>query len=178
MGWPIRTDCPSPTHNSLRAGRRTPKSRCICPRARQLRSEFRQTENAKRRQREAKPLTLGVSAGRRPSVLEKIGSASFLPSTAETDTLAPECRIESLGGTLPDEKADYFHAEEAGGPSEVMREVAKSLCRRCPLQRECLTAAVENHEPGGIWGGLTAAERRDPRRVAMELRLIDSGGSL
>lgn len=37
---------------------------------------------------------------------------------------------------------------------------AKSICRSCPVQLDCLRFAVDNREPHGIWGGLSANERR------------------
>ncbi len=48
LGWPVLPWCPGRTHNTLNAGRRNIKVRCICPRARQLRSEFRARENRAR----------------------------------------------------------------------------------------------------------------------------------
>jgi WhiB family redox-sensing transcriptional regulator len=42
---------------------------------------------------------------------------------------------------------------------------AKSICAACGVRRECLDFAVRVHEPHGIWGGLTEAERR---RLAAE----------
>jgi WhiB family redox-sensing transcriptional regulator len=36
-------------------------------------------------------------------------------------------------------------------PAEL--ELAKSLCRGCPLRLECLAGAVERQEPWGVWGG-------------------------
>ena len=39
-------------------------------------------------------------------------------------------------------------------------ERAKSICRVCPVIRECLDYALAINEPYGIWGGLTEAERR------------------
>lgn len=37
---------------------------------------------------------------------------------------------------------------------------AKKLCSTCPVQRECLTYALESNQLDGIWGGLTLDERR------------------
>ena len=37
---------------------------------------------------------------------------------------------------------------------------AKKMCRRCPVRRDCLTWAM-THDEHGIWGGLTATERRE-----------------
>lgn len=42
---------------------------------------------------------------------------------------------------------------------------AKSICARCPVKTECLTAAFEIDEPFGIWGGLTPRERDAMRRA-------------
>lgn len=36
---------------------------------------------------------------------------------------------------------------------------AKRICAHCPVATDCLQHAVSNHEPFGIWGGLTAKER-------------------
>lgn len=43
-------------------------------------------------------------------------------------------------------------------------EYAKSLCARCPIVATCLEAALDNHEPAGVWGGLTTDERRALQR--------------
>jgi hypothetical protein len=37
---------------------------------------------------------------------------------------------------------------------------AVSICKTCPVRFECLTKAVRNKEEFGIWGGLTARERK------------------
>ncbi|MET9013955.1 WhiB family transcriptional regulator [Streptomyces olivaceoviridis] len=37
---------------------------------------------------------------------------------------------------------------------------AKELCALCPVRRDCLNYALENDLKEGVWGGLTAAERR------------------
>ncbi len=37
---------------------------------------------------------------------------------------------------------------------------AKSICKVCPVNMECLAYALEIREPYGIWGGLTETERR------------------
>lgn len=41
--------------------------------------------------------------------------------------------------------------------------LAKQICRSCPHQPECLEWALEANEEFGIWGGLTALERRKLR---------------
>jgi WhiB family redox-sensing transcriptional regulator len=43
---------------------------------------------------------------------------------------------------------------------EAREARAKSICRTCPVRRDCLDYAVRIREPHGIWGGLNEAERR------------------
>jgi WhiB family redox-sensing transcriptional regulator len=43
---------------------------------------------------------------------------------------------------------ELFFAES---PADV--ELAKSLCRGCPVRVECLESALERREPWGVWGG-------------------------
>lgn len=45
---------------------------------------------------------------------------------------------------------------------------AKMICRRCPVQAECLQHAVDNGEMHGIFGGLTPKERKAMRRAERE----------
>jgi WhiB family redox-sensing transcriptional regulator len=39
-------------------------------------------------------------------------------------------------------------------------ERAKSICRSCIVQVECLDYAIRIQEPHGIWGGLNEMERK------------------
>ena len=39
----------------------------------------------------------------------------------------------------------------AVAPAEV--ELAKLLCRSCPIRRACLEGALRRREPWGVWGG-------------------------
>jgi WhiB family redox-sensing transcriptional regulator len=43
---------------------------------------------------------------------------------------------------------ELFFAES---PADV--ELAKALCRTCPVMNECLVGAIDRHEPWGVWGG-------------------------
>ncbi len=47
-------------------------------------------------------------------------------------------------------------------------KLAKSICRSCPVRRDCLAYAMEAPIDHGIWGGFTERERRRVRRNAGE----------
>ncbi len=54
----------------------------------------------------------------------------------------------------------FFHPEHERGAARATRDaIAKALCARCPVVRECREHALAVHEPYGIWGGLSAADR-------------------
>jgi WhiB family transcriptional regulator, redox-sensing transcriptional regulator len=50
------------------------------------------------------------------------------------------------------------------GAARVQVEAAKKVCRRCPVQRACLSWALGNRQEAGIWGGMTEEERHRLRR--------------
>lgn len=54
---------------------------------------------------------------------------------------------------------DLFFPERGASTRE-----AKSVCRGCVVQNECLEYALVNGEKFGIWGGLSERERRRIRR--------------
>ncbi len=71
-------------------------------------------------------------------------------------------QLTTLLDTLTDEVIDAVTAEIpcrvndaelwfAESPADV--ELAKSLCRECPLRAACLAGALERREPWGVWGG-------------------------
>jgi WhiB family transcriptional regulator, redox-sensing transcriptional regulator len=56
----------------------------------------------------------------------------------------------------------FFHPERERGPARAEREErAKSICRVCPVIAQCLRHALRADEPYGVWGGRSAAERRE-----------------
>src|SRR3989440_12428070 len=44
------------------------------------------------------------------------------------------------------------------------QNVAKRICRSCPVRYECLADALDNRIEFGVWGGMTERERRAPLR--------------
>ncbi len=72
----------------------------------------------------------------------------------ETWHLRASCRGPESSFFFPPSIAERREEREA-------REAkAKGICRQCIVQRDCLEFALRVHEPHGIWGGLTEAERR------------------
>lgn len=73
-----------------------------------------------------------------------------------------------LGGTCTD--GDDQRLADHGGVSErrsrralragAEQNVAKRICRGCPVRNECLADALDNRIEFGVWGGMTERERR------------------
>lgn len=80
-----------------------------------------------------------------------------VPTTAPTTSAALGSRTGPTLQDLPCRRhpADLWFAEL---PHEV--ELAKELCGRCPIQRACLTEALERGEPWGVWGGQLVLQGR------------------
>jgi WhiB family transcriptional regulator, redox-sensing transcriptional regulator len=58
------------------------------------------------------------------------------------------------------DSAVFFHPENERGPAKHRRDRrAKQVCTRCPVIEACRRHALEVHEPYGVWGGMTVAER-------------------
>ncbi len=49
---------------------------------------------------------------------------------------------------------------EDGEGVPAMVSIAKSICGACMVRAQCLNFAMDTNEKNGIWGGLTARERR------------------
>jgi len=58
-------------------------------------------------------------------------------------------------------ESDLFFpvAEESAETSR-----AKEICASCPVQEACLAYALTTNQTDGVWGGMTATERRRLRR--------------
>ncbi|MFI6041934.1 WhiB family transcriptional regulator [Nocardia sp. NPDC051321] len=58
----------------------------------------------------------------------------------------------------------FFHPDRERGRARALREMrAKEICRACPVLLECRTYALAAEEPHGVWGGLSADERKKER---------------
>lgn len=67
-------------------------------------------------------------------------------------------------GVCRDEDPDLFFP--TGGPGEVRKQngAAQQVCFRCPVMEQCLNWALETGQDMGVWGGLSAEDRRRLRR--------------
>jgi WhiB family redox-sensing transcriptional regulator len=54
---------------------------------------------------------------------------------------------------------ELFFPEQGGSSRE-----AKSICRRCEVQDECLEYALDNDDRYGVYGGLSERQRRALKR--------------
>jgi WhiB family redox-sensing transcriptional regulator len=62
-------------------------------------------------------------------------------------------------GACRSEDPDLFFPVSAQGDGKLQTLQALTVCRRCPVQRECLRYAVTNRQRHGVWGGTTEEER-------------------
>ncbi|MGH3262245.1 MAG: WhiB family transcriptional regulator [Trebonia sp.] len=58
---------------------------------------------------------------------------------------------------------ELFFPIGSEGPARTQIAAAKAICARCPVREACLRYAVTTGQGYGIWGGLTADERRGLR---------------
>jgi WhiB family transcriptional regulator, redox-sensing transcriptional regulator len=63
-----------------------------------------------------------------------------------------------------DENPELFFPIGDGAAAQEQVARAKVVCGRCPVRQQCLDFALSTGQDAGIWGGLTAAERRLVRR--------------
>lgn len=74
--------------------------------------------------------------------------------TAHTRTPAPAAPFDGTQ-LCAQTDPDLFFPMPGGSP-----ERAKAVCRRCPLQDRCLQWALRHRQEWGVWGGLSAEQRR------------------
>lgn len=68
--------------------------------------------------------------------------------------------IEEAPSIPPCQTSDFelWFPEHDQACSKQFRKV-REICKACPVQRECLTYALQANEQYGLWGGMTATER-------------------
>lgn len=72
--------------------------------------------------------------------------------------MRPDPRPEWMERALcPQVDLEIFYPEK-GEHAKAL--AAKRVCRMCPVREECLVHALGQDEQYGVWGGMTARERR------------------
>ncbi|MFI7504049.1 WhiB family transcriptional regulator [Streptomyces sp. NPDC049687] len=61
------------------------------------------------------------------------------------------------------EDPELFFPLGEDGPSLRQIEQARAVCHRCPVMRACGAWALRHGESDGVWGAMTAGERRSLR---------------
>lgn len=65
------------------------------------------------------------------------------------------------GECRDDPDPDIWHPGGRDAVNAAIDEAdAKAVCRRCPVRRDCLQWALDNDQDLGVWGGLSAKERK------------------
>ena len=67
-------------------------------------------------------------------------------------------------GKTTSPKNDFWYPEDDDPGKQNKIRIAKSYCKVCPVKQECLEFAISNEEDYGIWGEMTARERRVHKR--------------
>lgn len=62
---------------------------------------------------------------------------------------------------------------EGDSTRDALRQIAaaKAVCRKCQVRLHCLTWALAANAETGVWGGLSAKERRRLRRLRIRRHL-------
>lgn len=63
-----------------------------------------------------------------------------------------------------DEDPELFFPVGNSGPALLQIAAAKAVCHRCPVASQCLSWALEHGQDAGVWGGMSAGERRAMKR--------------
>jgi len=56
---------------------------------------------------------------------------------------------------------EWFFSADSVSPNPRHIRKARELCFACVEQKDCLKWALKNNEKFGMWGGLTAQERKE-----------------
>ena len=67
-------------------------------------------------------------------------------------------------GACLSEDPELFFPIGSTGPALVQIEEAKLICHGCEVVGTCLKWATDFHQDAGVWGGLSADERRADKR--------------
>ncbi|MGI9032887.1 MAG: WhiB family transcriptional regulator [Acidimicrobiales bacterium] len=69
-----------------------------------------------------------------------------------------------------DTDPDLFFPIGSTGPALDQIAAAKTVCRRCAAQAECLEFALATNQEAGVWGATCEEERRKLRKAWLARR--------
>ncbi len=69
-----------------------------------------------------------------------------------------------------DTDPDLFFPVGATGPAVEQIAAAKSVCRQCEAQSQCLEFALATNQEAGVWGATAEEERRKLRKAWLARR--------
>lgn len=93
------------------------------------------------------------------SVIEAVGQRAAEQYFGADWQLYAQCCLDDIDPEI------FFEGDISDNSSNKKRkyaakEAAKEVCAECIVRQECLTRALQTHEPNGVWGGMTTLERR------------------
>ncbi len=78
------------------------------------------------------------------------------------------------GAACRHEEPELFFPVGTSGPALLQIAEAKSVCRRCPVNTDCLAWALDSRQAAGVWGGMSEDERRELTRRNQQTRVRTS----
>jgi len=69
---------------------------------------------------------------------------------------------------------ELFFPVGRASPAREQVEVARAVCRSCPVRTHCLEWALDTAQDHGVWGGLSEEERRIIRRARRRETTLES----
>jgi len=77
-----------------------------------------------------------------------------------------------------DEDPELFFPIGTTEPAFRQIELAKEVCHRCEVIDTCLSWAIETRQDNGVWGGMSADERRALKRRTARARSAGRSNSV
>ncbi|GAA2776029.1 WhiB family transcriptional regulator [Kitasatospora aburaviensis] len=109
---------------------------------------------------ESRP-TAPVASPATPPVVSPVATARVLEHRPAPQPQGDDDPWHTGAACRRDEVGLFFAPSKEPTAARLSREEqAKQVCARCPVLLECREHALAQPEPYGVWGGLTAAERR------------------
>jgi len=128
---------------------RTKKRRCTKP------------EHARDVEQAREWLTMLALVEETPTAAEEVKEPTPAPRPRPRVNVQWQFRAACRG----EDQSLFFPSEGERQPERDLREaVAKAVCSRCPVRRDCLVYAITHSEKAGVWGGLNEDERNSERR--------------